>query len=272
MVVGHSHLIQDFQKLAQQRRLAQGYIFFGEPEVGKFYLTQHLVSFLECGIFELPSRPLQDALLLLDATGIDAMRQIKNFLWQKPAISSKRVVAVDDADRLTPEAQNAILKINEEPPPHTMIILVVRHLENLIAPLLSRMQKIYFGRLRDTEMRMFVEHNEREAVQKYPQLVELSWGRPGRAFRIATDPLMQEGKRYAEMFVQSQKTARSLCIKNFVAAQKDRPELFNIFFSALISMLRENAAGNAGTLASALKRLQYMKSLNTNKRIQLEAL
>src|SRR3989338_1829135 len=155
MFLGHGHLVKDFKELVKSGCLAHGYIFFGEPEAGKFYFTKHLANFLESGSFELAERPLQDALILENATGIEDMRQIKNFLWQKPIVSKNRLVIVNDAQNLTPQAQNGILKITEEPPASAVLILVSNQLENLISPLLSRLQKIYFSRLSDDEMRNF---------------------------------------------------------------------------------------------------------------------
>jgi len=42
MFIGHSQLVKDFKELARRGKLAHGYIFFGEPEVGKFYFAKHL--------------------------------------------------------------------------------------------------------------------------------------------------------------------------------------------------------------------------------------
>ena len=70
MLIGHQQLVKDFQTLVKKGKLAHGYIFFGEPEAGKFYFTKHLANFLESGSFELAERPLQDALILENATGI----------------------------------------------------------------------------------------------------------------------------------------------------------------------------------------------------------
>lgn len=57
-----------------------------------------------------------------------------------------RVVIIDPADLLTLEAQNALLKLLEEPPPRTLIILVAQHLEALLTTVRSRCRAIYFVR------------------------------------------------------------------------------------------------------------------------------
>lgn len=263
MLVGHKHLIKDFKKLVGAGRLAHGYVFFGEPEVGKFYFAKHLANLLESGELDLPARPLQDALTLEDSTGIGDMRQIKNFLWQKPAVSSKRLVVINDAQNLTSQAQNAILKITEEPPEHSLIILITSQPDNLLPALLSRLQKIYFGRLSDSEM---------EEVTGDKQIIELSFGRPGRAQRLLSDPLTKEAEQYANKFLKLESGARSGLIKELVDSQKDHPELLERFFESLIIKLKKEPLANFREIKSVLHRLFLIKSYNTNKRLQLEAI
>lgn len=263
MIIGHKDLIDDFKKLAKAGKLAQGYIFFGEPDVGKYYFAGHLANFLENGEFELSARPLQDAMILKDASGIDEMREIKNFLWQKPAISSKRTVVINNAGNLTPQAQNSILKIAEEPPEHALIILVLSQPENLSPALLSRLQKIYFGRLSDSEM---------EQVVGDKKIISISCGRPGKAMGLKNNPLVKEADSLAISFLELDGGARSEIIKKIVELQKDKPELLDMFFEAVISKLRANPVRDFRKMKSVLHRLFLIKSYNVNKRIQLEAI
>ncbi len=248
MIVGHQHLIKDFQVLVKRGKLAQGYIFFGEPQVGKFYFAKHLANFLENGEFEIDNRLLQDALILDHATGIEEMRELKQFLWQKPVISPKRTAVVNDADNLTPEAQNAILKIAEEPPANALLILIAGQLDNLLPPLVSRFQKIYFGNVKEAPL-----------------------GRSGRAAILKTD-LFKTAEKYAGDFLKFKEYKRSELIKSLVEDQKEQPEILDLFFDQLILKLRQDPIKNCQLLKSALHRLFLIKSYNTNKRLQLEAI
>ncbi|MEK7463306.1 MAG: hypothetical protein AAB621_03035, partial [Patescibacteria group bacterium] len=124
MLCGHKNLKESFSVLFKNGNLSHGYIFFGEPQVGKFSFALSLANFLETGNFESGGKMLSE-ILIIKESGIDCVREIKNFLWQKPHNSSKRIVIIDNADSLTAEAQNAILKITEEPPEHSLIILIV---------------------------------------------------------------------------------------------------------------------------------------------------
>jgi len=275
MIIGHKDLIADFKKLAKAGKLAQGYIFFGEPDVGKYYFARHLANFMENGEFDLSPRPLQDAMILKDASGIDEMREIKSFLWQKPVISQKRTIVINNAGNLTPEAQNSILKIVEEPPEHALIILVLSQPENLSPALLSRFQKIHFGRLSDSEMGQVLSPacaGMAQAGVNDKKIISISRGRPGLAMRLKSDPLMSEADELAILFLENDGGARTEIIKKIVELQKEKPELLDMFFEAVISKLRVNPIRDYRKMKATLHRLFLIKSYNVNKRIQLEAI
>lgn len=275
MIIGHKDLVRDFKQLAKNNRLSHAYIFFGELEIGKFYFAKHLAYLLETGEFEIIDRPLQDALILENAGGIDAMRELKNFLWQKPNLSSKRIAVINNAENLTPQAQNAILKIAEEPPENAIVILIVNQLDNILPPLLSRLQKIYFGRLSDSEM---------EAVTNDKGIIALSFGRPGKAGRLGkSNENTKTAEQYAVQFIRSSGPARSKLIKELVDLSREQAEemadsaggyaeLMDLFFESLILNLQKDPIKNNRILRDVLNRLFLIKSYNVNKRLQLEAI
>lgn len=275
MLVGHQHLKKDFKTLVARGRLAHSYIFFGEPEVGKFYFAKHLANFLENGEFGLSKRPLQDAFILDGENGIGAMRKLKKFLWSKPIISSKRLVVINNAENLTSQAQNAILKIVEEPPVSAALILIASRLENIVPPLLSRMQKIYFGCLSDSEMQEMLKAKSPACAGRLKLKAEIiapSFGRPGRAMRLLSDSATKEAKKYAQSFLKLRGFQKTQLIKELVETQKEKPHFLDYFFEELILELRRGIPRDITVLKSALNRLFLIKSYNVNKRLQLEAI
>lgn len=277
MFVGHSQLVKDFKNLVKNNRLAHGYIFFGEPEVGKFYFAKCLANFLENGELEISNRPLQDLMVIdstedlkTDAIGIESSRLIKNFIYKKPAVSSKRILIIDNAENLTDKAQAAILKITEEPPENAVLILIVNQLNNLLPTLLSRMQKIYFSRLSGSEMAKVVDPEQSRRITE--DIISVSFGRPGRAMRLLKDEKTKVAEKYAEQFLKIAGSNRSMLIKELVDEQKENPELLDRFFESLILELRRDLVKNSLILKSVLHRLFLIKSYNVNKRLQLEAI
>jgi DNA polymerase III delta prime subunit len=117
---------------------------FGRPEID---LVKKIANFLETEEWQLPTKPLIDFLFIEpDEKGkisLDTAKKVSGFLWQKPIQSQRRLVVIDQAETLTPHAQNALLKIVEEPPAHALLILLAPDPEVLISPLQSRLQKIF---------------------------------------------------------------------------------------------------------------------------------
>ncbi len=69
---------------------------------------------------------------------IEQVRGLKSQIYQKPLLQKFKIIIVEGADTLTKEAQNALLKIYEEPPSHAIIILTAQNLKNLLPTIRSR--------------------------------------------------------------------------------------------------------------------------------------
>lgn len=271
MLCGHNDLKESFSALVKKESLFHGYVFFGEPQVGKFSFALSLANFLETGNFDLSGKMLSEVLIIKES-GIDCVREIKNFLWQKPQNSSKRIVIIDNADLLTAEAQSAILKIAEEPPEHSLIILIVTNLNNILPPILSRLQKIYFSRISKKEIGNFLISNLNIKKEKAEELAVLSYGRPGRVMDLINNKEFIGSEQMAQKFLTSSGFNRSQFIKKLVDDQKENPRILDNFFENLMVILRKDPVKNHKMIRSILSRLFLIKSYNVNKRLQIEAI
>jgi len=143
----YDDLANNFKELIEGDKLSNSYLFFGAGEE-KFIFSQALANFLEKGKFIEPKGILTEFLAVSPdekgTIGIEEIRNLKYFLWQKPTASFKRMVIIESAQAFTVEAQNAALKIVEEPPEHSLIIFLAKTAEDLLPTLNSRLQKIYF--------------------------------------------------------------------------------------------------------------------------------
>ena len=73
---------------------------------------------------------------------INQIRELKGHIYQKPIKAKVKFVVVKDADMLTIEAQNALLKLLEEPPSHAVIILATQRKQKLLPTVRSRTVEI----------------------------------------------------------------------------------------------------------------------------------
>lgn len=111
---------------------------------------------------------------------IDAVRELQRFLQLRTTgmQSIRRVVIVENADSLTLEAQNAFLKILEEPPEDTIILLTTAHARTLLPTIRSRVQTLSIrkpGHMQVTDFFKQAGHSEQAVSQAY----FLSGGLPG---------------------------------------------------------------------------------------------
>lgn len=145
-------LIRDFKALADARKLAHGYVLFGPGRTAMTAFASGLARYLEEGNFSESGGILSDLFQVSPGEngtlGIDRIREAKNFLRQMPNRSAYRTLILAGGEHLTDEAQNALLKITEEPPPSALILLLIDDPERLRPTLQSRLQKVFFARLK----------------------------------------------------------------------------------------------------------------------------
>ena len=75
---------------------------------------------------------------------IGQIRALQSALRLRTAEGERRVAVIADAEWLNPEAQNALLRLLEEPPPGTLLVLVARTSAGLLATVRSRCQRVSF--------------------------------------------------------------------------------------------------------------------------------
>lgn len=75
---------------------------------------------------------------------IDEIRQMQTKIIEKPITSSKKIYLINNAENMTTEAQNSLLKTLEEPPEFVTIILVVNNENSILTTIKSRCAKILF--------------------------------------------------------------------------------------------------------------------------------
>ncbi len=102
--------------------------------------------------------------------GIEDIKQMQKKIFLKPIKSEQKAIIIDEAELLTIEAQNALLKILEEPPAHTLLILSTTTKETLLPTILSRCQIIQL----EEEQPMVSEKEKAELQDFLASLPE--WG------------------------------------------------------------------------------------------------
>ncbi len=122
----------------------------------------------------------QDALLK-----VEALRKIEPFLRKTSGEGGWRIVIVEDADTMNRNAQNAILKILEEPPQKVLIILIAHGAGSLIPTIRSRSRMVNFDALSQMDIQALLEKQGHILNLSEAQAIsELSMGSAGQALTL----------------------------------------------------------------------------------------
>jgi len=273
-IIGYENIQKLFEKLVKNEALSNSYIFFGEPQVGKYTFALSLASFIENGFFEESgeagsNKILTDALIIKPtdgSIGIDEVRKIKYFLSQKPIKSSRRMVIIDDAHLLTAQAQHSALKISEEPPLNSLLILITPTVNSLIPTLQSRFQKIHCPRQKSLDIEKLLIKDYGLDKSKAESLALISLGRMGRAIDLVSNESKKELYKRTLSLLKKDLQKRQV-IEELI----EKEESVEDFFTEIIAELAKDPIKNYDTLSTITKRMTLMAQFSTNRRLQIES-
>ncbi len=103
---------------------------------------------------------------------------------EKPIISNKKVYIINNADTMTKEAQNCLLKTLEEPPEYITIILICSNENNLLSTIKSRCTRMYYEPIEIEQLKKYLKENyPQENIEE--EIIKLSQGSIGKAIQLS---------------------------------------------------------------------------------------
>lgn len=122
--------------------------------------------------------------------GVDEMRAIVQIASRRPSTGRWQIVLIEDADRLTEGAANALLKVVEEPPPSTVFLLCAPSVdpEDIAITLRSRCRHVALVTPSATAIAQVLVDGDGLDADTAAWAASVSGGHVGRARRLATDP------------------------------------------------------------------------------------
>ena len=126
--------------------------------------------------------------------GVDAMRTIVQIASRRPSTGRWQIVVIEDADRLTEGAANALLKVVEEPPPSTVFLLCAPSVdpEDIAITLRSRCRHVALVTPPVDAIAQVLIDTDGLAPDEARWAASVSGGHVGRARRLATDPAARD--------------------------------------------------------------------------------
>jgi DNA polymerase-3 subunit delta' len=219
---GQAHAQEDFLTAFNSGRLHHGWLITGPKGVGKATLAWQMARFLlanpveaggglfgetvahdtldidpdhpvahrmralsEPGLFLLRRGPTDKGDKLAAEIRVDEVRKLKNFFSLSAADGGRRVVIIDAADELNISAANAILKLLEEPPAHTTLMLISHQPARLLPTIRSRCRELRLAPLGPQDMAQALDQAHVCAPPDQSEaLTALATGAVGEAIRL----------------------------------------------------------------------------------------
>ncbi|MCC8024747.1 MAG: DNA polymerase III subunit delta' [Clostridium sp.] len=201
-IVGHEQIKEHFRNAVQTGKVSHAYILSGEAGMGRKSLASAFALSLLCekGMAEpcMQCHACRQALSgnhpdLIYVThekpasiGVDDIReQINDTIMVRPYSSYYKIYIVDEAEKMTVQAQNALLKTIEEPPSYGVILLLTTNPEGFLPTILSRCVQLKLKPLKDEVVKEYliqslgVEESQAEIYAAFAR------GNLGKAIHLA---------------------------------------------------------------------------------------
>lgn len=262
--IGNERVIEFLDRSLAADKVVQTYVFVGPDDLGKSTVALAFARNLQGGAEGFNSdlyllKPEEDKKSLT----IEQVREFIKLLSLSSFLNSYKIGIIKEAERLTPEAQNALLKTLEEPKEKVVVILLVTNEESLPATILSRSQVLYFQPVESAVIYDYLIANYQVSRSLARDLANLALGRPLKAIHFLESP--EQYKEYLE--------AAQTFLTFFQMDVNDRfKNLDKIFNDRSFSRQAVQSALDVLLLAEGLFRDLLLLSLNQKDRLQHSAL
>ena len=219
--------------------------------------------------------------------GVDVIRRLREDAVFAANDLPRKFYIIPDADVMNVQAQNALLKILEEPPAGVMFLLLAKSAENLLITIRSRAPTLRLQALTDAEVEAAVASDERAAKLRtsdphaFSAAVKLARGSIGRALELC-DPKLAAGclelyakaERFMELLSARSSANGEFAFYEFASklvTQKQREELSQIY-SLLADAARDLAAVKLANAPDLLFWTDREKAVSLSERFALTGL
>ncbi len=167
-LIGNENVKEVLQDLISSENYLHSYLFCGEDGVGKKLFAKEFSKYILCGgrkTGENSHEQIENGnhpdfqIVIPDGNSIkiEQIRNMQESIYNKPILSNRKVYIIDDSQKMTKDAQNALLKTLEEPPEYVTIILICSNENLLLNTIISRLIKIPFKPIRLEELKKYNE-------------------------------------------------------------------------------------------------------------------
>lgn len=247
-VIGHENVKQRLVNSIANNKISHAYIFAGKRGVGKKTVANAFADILTNG-------SIADVITVTneyygvdsksDIVSVDTIRAASADMYMKPYLADKRVFIIPDAEKMNAQAQNALLKIFEEPPSYCVIILITQNDNMLLQTIRSRAITVRFGALDDS---MVKDYAQNSGITVSDVMIRLAFGSIGIIKELSEneelDTLIGE---FVDLFRQIGK-GTAQCTYSLIDYFQREKKNSEVLFDIMLIMLRDTMLGVSSDL------------------------
>ncbi|MCI9490488.1 DNA polymerase III subunit delta' [Lachnospiraceae bacterium 48-42] len=218
-VVGHKDIIRYIQNAAREDKVTHAYIINGARGAGKKMLARLFAMTLLCerrdgdpcskchSCIQAESGNHPDIITVThekpNSIGVDDIReQVNNTIQIKPYSGPYKIYIIPQADLMTAQAQNALLKTIEEPPEYAVILLLTENADMLLPTINSRCVMLKLRNIKETLIRKYLMERLQVPDYKADICAAFAQGNMGRAITLANSEHFNEIREEALHLLQ----------------------------------------------------------------------
>lgn len=252
-VVGQKLPKEILKTAIQTGNLSHAYIFHGSEGVGKTTLALEFMKAIvcqsrsACGVCSACKQFYSTSdIRIIDgekSISVDTVREITAEIYLKPFHFARKIYLLKNADKMTVQAQNALLKVFEEPPSYAMMILLTSNLSALLPTILSRGTQVRFLPLTPAEVKQCLAN-----MKKTIPADDIILGANGSVTRALA---LMESDQYLTMKTAvlshlqaflKQKNAKEMCrvYQDFLTYEEHSSALIELFCSLVYDCIQKD--------------------------------
>lgn len=218
-IIGQEQLKEHLQNAISMNKVSHAYIINGERNSGKEFIAKVFAKTLQCekggteacdechSCKQAQSGNQPDIIYIShekpNTISVEDIRaQINNDIVIKPYSSPRKVYIMNDGEKMTPQAQNALLKTLEEPPEYAVILILTTNVEAMLPTVLSRCVVLNMKPVSDKKVKEFLMKELEVPDYKADICVAFARGNIGKAKMLASSEEFDKVKEEAITLVK----------------------------------------------------------------------
>ena len=273
-IIGQNEVVSTLKAVLRDDSARHAYIFAGPEGIGKRMVARVFAAALLCSgrnfadrcencqtcrLFDSGTNP---DFYVVEAEGasisVDDIRRMQHDVSIRPMYSSKKVYLVAEADKMTVQAQNCLLKTLEEPPGYAVIVLTTSNSNSLLETIRSRSIIYNFRKNTDEEVKACILKREVKEVAGLDFIVSYADGVPGMALTLIESGDFRLNRDKAVEVILQLKSSKLLEIFNvydFFEENKDNIDsILDIMLLFYRDLLIAKKSGNENILINSDKK------------------